>query len=232
MKKLFISLVTACMAFGLYAQCDIYMPMKKGTVYEMTTYNSRDKMSGTVTYMVNDVRNDGADADMAGEVKNEKGKTTSTAAYSIHCKDGELSIDLKSMIPAQTLEGYKDMDIKATAEGVLILPKTLTVGQTLPDAESNWEISAKGSTTVMTTLNMSVTNRKVVAMDTIVTPTGTYNAYKITSDVKMVTSTFGLKVPFESISEEYFCPGTGLVKSIAISKSGKMQGYSLLSKIN
>ncbi len=232
MKKL-ITVAVACFAsLAMIAQCDIYIPMKKGTAYEMTMYNSRDKVSGTVTYLVNEVRNDGTEADMSNEVKNEKGKVTSTSAYTIICKNGDLSIDLKSMIPAQTLEGYNDMDIKAKAQGLMIIPKDLTVGQTLPNAESSWDISAKGSATVMTSLTITMTNRKVAGKDTIVTPAGTFECFKITADMKMESVTFGLKVPFECLTEDYYCPGVGLVKSASYSKSGKLQGYNVLSKRN
>ena len=231
MKKVIVAAVTCFVSLVLQAQCDIYIPMKKGTAYEMTMYNDRDKVSGTVTYFVKEVMNDGQDAEMANEVKNEKGKLLSTSNYTIHCQNGQMSIDLKSMIPAQTLDGYKDMDIKANGNGVLLLPANLSVGQTLPDATSSWDISSKGTTTIMTTLSISITNRQVVSKESIVTPAGTYDCFNITANMKMVTAIMGMEIPFEVSSEEYYCPGVGLVKSVSYSKSGKLQGYNVLSKI-
>jgi hypothetical protein len=48
----------------------------------------------------------------------------------------------------------------------------------------------------------------------------------------METATFGLKVPIEMKTIEYFAPGVGLVKSITYNKNDKLQGSTALSKIN
>lgn len=231
MRKLFYTAVITCFtSFAATAQCDVYIPMVKGYSYEMTIYNGKDKITGTATYTVNDVKNEGKQADMTNEVKNEKGKATSTTTYTITCNDGNLNVDLKSLVPAQTLEGYKDMDIKAKGDAYIVVPQNLGVGQVLPDATGIWEITAKGSATVMTTLSLTVTNRKVDGKESITTTAGTFDCFKVIGDTKMVTSTFGLEVPFEYKTEEYFCPGTGIIKSAAY-RNDKLQGYNLISKI-
>jgi hypothetical protein len=84
----------------------------------------------------------------------------------------------------------------------------------------------------MTTLSMTVTNRKVEAKETITVPAGTFECYKITGNTHMETATFGLKVPIEMKTIEYFAPGVGLVKSITYNKNDKLQGSTALSKIN
>lgn len=233
MKKCIAILAAAVVSVtGAKAQCDMYFPLSSGASFELATYNAKEKPTGTVTYYVKDVRNGGTEADMMSEVKDEKGKLESTSTYTVMCKGNEMAIDIKSLIPAATLDGYKDMDIKAKGEGFMLLPSALTVGATLPDATSSWDITAKGQTTVMTTLTMSVTNRKVEAKETITVPAGTFDCYKITANTRMETATFGLKIPIEMKTIEYYCPGTGLVKTITFSKNDKPQGSTALSKIN
>lgn len=231
MKKLVLILTALVVATATYSQCNLYFPLKQGSSFELTTYNAKEKVTGTVTYTVKEVRNDGTEADMGNVVKDEKGKQTSTADYTVKCVGTEMHIDIKAFVPSQTLEGYKDMEIKAKGDGFLIMPSQLTVGGSLPDGKSSWDINAKGSTTVMTTLSMEITNRKVVSKESITVPAGTFECYKITSDVKMESMTFGLSVPFTSKSEEYYAPGTGLVKSLTYSKNDKLMGSTALSKI-
>lgn len=230
MKKWLQTAALACITtLSANAQCSIFMPMEKGARHEMTMFNGKEKQIGTVSYTVADARDNGKEADMVNEVTNEKGKVTSTTNYTIRCNNGNIEIDIKSLVPAQTMEGYKDMDVKAKGDAYIAIPQELAEGQTLPDAKGAWEISAKGSTTVMTTLTMDITNRKVAAKETIATPAGTFDCFKITGNTKMVTSTFGLNVPFEFTTEEWYSPGTGLVKSASY-RNDKLQGYNILSK--
>jgi hypothetical protein len=231
-KSLLLSVFTLLLSISAIAQCDMYFPLKAGASFEMTTYNTKEEPNGTVTYYIKEVRNNGTEADLMSEVKDKKGKVQSTATYTVLCKGTEMNIDIKALVPAATMDGYKDMDVKAKGEGYLVLPSALTVGATLPDATMSWDISAQGQTTVMTTLSMTVTNRKVEAKETITVPAGTFECYKITGNTRMETATFGLKVPIEMKTIEYFAPGVGLVKSITYNKNDKLQGSTALSKIN
>lgn len=233
MKKTILLLaITVLLNVLANAQCDMYFPLKAAASYEMTSYNTKEEPNGTVTYYVKEVRNGGAEADLMSEVKDKKGKVQSSAIYTVWCKGTEMNIDIKALVPAATLDGYKDMDIKAKGEGYVVMPSTLTVGATLPDATMSWDISAKGQTTVMTTLTMSVTDRKVEGKETITVPAGTYECYKITANTHMETATFGLKIPIEMKTIEYYAPGVGLVKSVTYNKNDKLQGSTALSKVN
>lgn len=232
MKKCFLFAVAfVLLSSTAKAQCDMYFPLTTGASFEMVSYNPKEEPSGTVTYYVKDLRNGGTEADISSEVKDKKGKVQSTAAYMVQCKGTEMLIDMKSTLPAETLDGYKDMDVKAKGNGFIVLPGALTVGATLADAFMSWDISAKGQTTVMTTLSMSITNRMVEAKDTVTVPAGTFECYKITANSRMETAIGGMKIPIEMKTIEYYCPGTGLVKSYTYSKNDKLQGSSALSKI-
>ena len=232
MKKRFLFATSfILLAIAANAQCDMYFPLTVGASFEMTSYNPKEEPNGTVTYQIKDIRLDGTEADMTSEVKDKKGKIQSTAAYMVQCKGTEMMIDMKSTLPAATLDGYKDMDIKAKGDGFVVLPGTLAVGTKLPDAVMSWDISAKGQTAVMTTLSMSITNRMVESKDTVTVPAGTFECYKITSNSRMETAIGGMKIPIEMKTVEYYCPGTGLIRTETYSKNDKLQGSSALSKI-
>ncbi|UPT66735.1 MAG: hypothetical protein M0D57_20250 [Sphingobacteriales bacterium JAD_PAG50586_3] len=210
----------------------MYYPLKTGSSFEMISYNSKEEPNGTVTYYIKEVRNDSTEADLMSEVKDKKGKVQSSATYTVFCKGTEMNIDIKALIPAATLDGYKDMDLKAKGEGYMVMPSVLTVGATLPDAAMSWDITAKGQAMVMTTLSMSVNNRMVEAKDTITVPAGTFECYRITAETHMETAIGGMKIPIDMKTIEYFAPGVGLVKSITYNKNDKLQGSTALSKIN
>jgi hypothetical protein len=229
--KLIALLALIIISTAAQAQCDMYFPLKTASAYELTQYNAKEKVTGTILYTVVDVRDGGNEADFKSEVADAKGKVTSTYNYTVNCKNGEMFIDIKSMIPAETLEGYKDMVITAKGQGYYVLPTTLNVGNALPDADNSWDITAQGQTTVMTTLSLKITNRKVESKESITVPAGTFECYKITATNNLETSTFGLKIPIEMKVEEYYAPGVGLVKSVTYNKNDKLLGSSVLSKI-
>lgn len=85
----------------------------------------------------------------------------------------------------------------------------------------------------MMTMSMAMTNRKVDGQESITTPAGTFNAYKITSDVAFDNRAMG--IPIRSTMKTVSYRTNDLlfdVKSETYNKNGKLMGYTLLSKIN
>jgi hypothetical protein len=212
--------------------CNLYMPLVTGTIYEYQMYDDKDKPNGSVTQKINSVATstDGSTtANITATSTDKKDKEISTATMDIKCDGNNVYFDLKSMIPPETMKQWKDMDIKA--EGAYMeIPQTLTEGMTINDGAMTINVYNQG--TLFATMKVTIFNRKVEGTQTVTTPTGTYIAYKVTSDIKIETIIMGMSIPVNTKSAEYFAAGVGVVKSESFNKSGKLLGYQLLSKIS
>ncbi|ULT44464.1 hypothetical protein KRR40_14595 [Niabella defluvii] len=89
-------------------------------------------------------------------------------------------------------------------------PSSLSVGQALSDASFNMDMKAESG--LMANVSIDITNRKVEAKEKITTPAGSWDAYKITYDSKMVMN-MGFAIPMKMQMTEWFVPDFGIVKS-------------------
>lgn len=159
--------------FGIcQASCSKYYAMIKGATFEYTNYDKKGKTDGTASYLVTNVSSTGENtaATMAMELKDKKGKELYKTDYSFNCKGNMVTVDHKSLIPANMLEQYKDleMDISGTD---LELPNTLTIGQQLADANVSMNISMSG---ISMNTSVDLVNRKVEKKESLTTPAGTF----------------------------------------------------------
>jgi hypothetical protein len=68
----------------------------------------------------------------------------------------------------------------------------------------------------------------VVGKESITTPAGTYDCYKITSDIATQTQ-MGIKMNINVSSIEWITSKLGVVKSESYNKNDKLMGYTILS---
>jgi hypothetical protein len=61
-------------------------------------------------------------------------------------------------------------------------------------------------------MNIDITNRRVNAKESVTTPAGTWNCFKITYHTKMLMK-MGIGIPMNSDITEWYAPGFGVVKS-------------------
>lgn len=85
------------------------------------------------------------------------------------------------------------------------------------------EVSMNGMK--MPGMSIEVTDRKVVAEETITTAAGTFTCLKITSKVKSKTI-----FTMEMNSVEWYSKGNGMVRSESY-KGDKLKGYTVLTKL-
>jgi len=203
--------------------CNSYFDFKTGTVFELSSYSKKDKLESSAKYIVNDVTSsaDMTSFDMSVDIKDEKGKSINTADYAVECKDGIYHIDVSRMISPQLLDAYNDMEMEVDGTA-LEFPNELAVGQTLPGGNCNLKVSSNGMKIMTITCNIS--DRTVEAEESITTPVGTFDCYKMTytSEVKI-----GLKI--KSSVTEWYAKGIGLVKSEMYNKKGKLESYTMLT---
>ena len=232
MKKLLYSLLTLVVLSGqTQAQDCMGIAFKTGMQFEMTTFSAKDKPTGKISYNVKDIHKEGGSTvmDMTAVFEDEKGKQRPPYTVRYTCTGDELVADLSGMMQSMPTT-MKDMELKMKTNK-LTYPTKLSVGQTLGDGQLEAEMMTNGNT--LSTMNMTIANRKVEGQQSITTPAGTFDTYKITSDMNLENRVFGMPIRSAMRTVSYRAPNQILdVKSETYNKNGKLMGYTLLTKAN
>ena len=80
---------------------------------------------------------------------------------------------------------------------------------------------------MMMTFKIDITERKVIGEETLNTPAGSFNCFKISQKIVMKTV---LKMEMNSI--EWYSKEVGMVKSETYNKKNKLKSYTLLTTYN
>lgn len=226
---LWVSVVT--LTAGRAQDC-LGVTFKSGMNYELSTFNAKDKPTGKIVYQVKDVRRQGNSTvmDITAQFQDEKGKQQTP--YTIHytCTGDELVADMSGMMQSMQNSAMKDTEMRLKTNK-LVYPGKLSVGQKLADGQMEAEMLNNGST--MMTMNMTMSNRQVEGKDAITTPAGTFDTYKVTSNMNFENRMMGIPIRGTMRMVSYRAANQLFdVKSETYNKNGKLMGYSLLSKAN
>lgn len=207
-----------------------FYPFKEGAIWEMSNFNAKEKPTGRSVFNIKKIVSKGGTytASVNSTYFNEKNKELNTSDYDVILSNGEIQIDMKSMITNEQQQAYKDMTMNIEGDH-LIVPKSLSTGQSLPDG--NMKATIYSGSTLFSTINYISSERKVLAKESITTPAGAFDAYKITSKFNTVTTTMGIPIKFEFSIVEWYSYGSGVVRSEIYNKNGNLMSYSVLSKI-
>jgi hypothetical protein len=233
MKRFTACVATLLLFSSAFSQnCSGYYYLSNSSVV-MTTYDKKGDESGKVTYTISDINKsgDGITANFTSEMVNEKGKSLTKGSGKVKCNGGNLFIDAKASMPQEQMGAYKDMDIKAD-EVFIEYPAGLSSGQSLKDANFKMNVINKG--TAFSTITMDQTNRKVEGKESITSPAGTWECWKISYDGRFratVGGPAGIGIPFNFKSTEWFAPGFGIVKTETYNKNGKLVGSTLITAV-
>lgn len=225
---LWVSVVT--LTAGRAQDC-LGVRFKTGMNYELSTFNAKDKPTGKIAYQVKDVRREGNSTvmDITAQFQDDKGKPQ--VPYTIHytCTGDELVADMSGLMQSMQ-NGLRDAEMRLKTNK-LVYPGKLSVGQKLADGQLEAEMLSKGST--LLTMNMTMSNRQVAGKDAITTPAGTFDTYKVTSDMSFENRMMGIPIRGTMRTVSYRAANQLFdVKSETYNKNGKLMGYSLLSKVN
>ncbi|MEO6541439.1 MAG: hypothetical protein ABIN74_10625 [Ferruginibacter sp.] len=158
------------------AGCGKLVLFHKGAVIEGTSYDAAGKETSKTTTTVTDVTNEGGilTATSSGLMKSPAtGEKTMNLIYK--CDGNNLYMDIKSML--QNFEGLNHLkgDIKP-----LQFPINVSVGQKLPDASYTIAMD-RGA--VKMDITTTYKNRIVAAIEKITTTAGSWDCYKVTTDI-------------------------------------------------
>lgn len=206
-------------------ECKTYYLLSQGTEVELTLYDKKGEANGRNVSKVTEVKSvtGGYEANISVTTYNGRGKEQiNNPNVAVSCQNGVYAVDLRNLVPAEAMAGQKDVQVRV--EGNMAeYPARLEPGQTLKDATMTAEPTSGG----MALMRMTVTlkNRKVEGKETITTPAGSYDCFKITYDANVKTI-----VGFNFQAAEWFAPGFGVVKTETF-RNGKTVGSTLITKV-
>ena len=212
---------------SLFAQdCTPWFPFKEGTQFEYSFFDKKDKLTGRMEYRVKKVSQDAADhrAMVTSMFFDKKGKEAGTFEFEVVCDDGAYRANVSNFMNPALKDMFGNVEVTVTGED-LILPPVLKVGDKLPDASSHMEAEIGIITMKM---DMEISNREVIGEENIVTPAGSFEAYKITAEEH-------IKMPVMNRTSKgiyYYTPGYGQIKYEYFDKKGKLDSYTLLTKFD
>jgi hypothetical protein len=223
MEKTFI-LLSSLLLFPIFAQAQTcgYLLLTNNAEVEMSMYDKKGSSSGKVVYKV--LSSNGTEAKVNSKVFSEKGKELTSAEGTYKCDKGNFSVDMKAMLPgdqAKSME-MKDMEVK-TNNATLYYPTSISVGAKLPDNEFSADTYTGGMKIMSMTLK--VTDRKVEGKESITSPAGTFECYKITSN-QNIKAIFNISMQMI----EWFTPNVGVIKTETYRK-GDLVSSTLITKI-
>jgi hypothetical protein len=210
----------------------LYM-FKEGTVVENVSYDNAGKETSRQVSKVIDVTGDGGNINSEVEMKSSGEGSEHTFIGKYRCDGNNLYVDLSGLFANIKEEGAK-------IEGdPIVFPLNLSEGQTLPDAQYSFSINRDGQQMKTTAM---IRNRKVEGRETVTTPAGTFNCYKISSDIEANIELPGMNDQMKKMMEEqmkkmpknqfvmYYDPSVSIVK-VEMYSGGKLQNRSIITSI-
>ncbi|MCC6459000.1 MAG: hypothetical protein IT260_00925 [Saprospiraceae bacterium] len=217
MKSTLLALLFLCSLPLLRAQeCVLLGLFKQGSAITQVSYNAKGKEQTRTVIQSKKVSTDNGvvRAELFGE-HFVKDKRESTVNYSATCENGLMSIDINAFVSGDTKDVFKKEDWKMEVVEAtnLAYPAVLSPGLALPDGAFRVKfLSTKENVDLTGTMDMTMTNRKVVGKEKITTPAGTFEAWKINFESKNYLKVL-IPIRFEFTAIEWYVPGFGPIKS-------------------
>ncbi len=213
------------------AGCGSLILFHKGAIIEGATYDGAGKQTGKQTTTVTDVKEEGGIlvASSSAVTNGPTGERRMNMVYK--CDGKNLFMDMNSVL--QNFDVLKNIkgDIKP-----IRFPIDISVGQTLPDASYTVAVD-RGE--VKMDITTSYANRRVAAMEKITTTAGSWDCYKVSSDI--VSDVKGLDEKMKAVMDKlkdklkmstimWYTPKIGIVKT-EMYRDGKLFSRSEITGI-
>ncbi|MER3499560.1 MAG: hypothetical protein C4308_13500 [Chitinophagaceae bacterium] len=230
MKPIYCLLTSLFVNLLCFAQdCKGYYYLTNGEV-QLTIFDKKGKESGKLTYTISNSTKTGSvfTADFGSVFVNEKGKVLSEGKGKIKCTGSVLMVDARMSIPQEQLTAFKDMDVKTT-ESFIEYPAKIKEGDKLKDVNFTMEVYNKGN--LFSTVNFNEVNRQVIGKETITTPAGNWECFKISYESTSKSQMGPIGITMNLKITEWFAPGFGVVKSETYNKKNKLMASSIISSV-
>lgn len=211
MKRLLLPALLIASMYSFSQECTDFYYMQNNKTVEMTIKNKKDKETGKITYTISNVQKSGGTvtSTVNSEFVDDKGKSISKATNIMKCVGGIIMMDMKMFIPSAQQEQMGN--VSATGqESYLEYPSNMKEGDVLKDGQ--FEMDFKMQSGINAHLSVALTKRKVEGKESITTPAGTWDCFKITYHSKVVVK-IGIGIPVNADVTEWYAPGFGTVKT-------------------
>ena len=221
-------LFTALFLSASVLKCEeIFFPTKVGTVLVYKTFDKKDKETNMVKYTIKNATVSGVNMDITYQIESydAKQKLIYKEDITIHKKGDKLYFDMSNFINKAALQqgGEISAELKITGNN-MEMPSNPKVGDVLPDANVTMAMSMGF---VSLKMSADVSNRKVVAIESMTVKGGTFSCYKFSSNV--TASTMGIKMTMKNL--EWYAKGVGIVRNETYDKNDKLQSHMELVEI-
>lgn len=215
MKKNILFIAVALLGgINAFSQnCVNYLLLQNNKKIEVSIYNKKGKDDGKQVWDVSAVRtaNGVTKATVKSEFFNKDGKSINKATNDIQCKGGALQMNMKMMLSEDQMKAWgENATVTATGE-FLEYPPTIAEGGTLPDGNLHMDIKTEQGMNI--SVDLQVTDRLVLGKESITSPAGTWECFKISSKQRIVSKVAGIGIPFKIEVKEWFAPGEGVIKT-------------------
>lgn len=210
--KTIILLAIICFSKIIYGQnCKDFYYLQNNKIVEMTIYNKKGNETGKRVYLISNVKNEGSvmSSTITLQMFDRNEKSLTTASNKIECNGGILKMDMKMFILSQQMEQMKNSKITATGTYIEYAP-TMKVGDKLADGKMNTTFTNNGITNSM---DMIITDRYVEGKETVTSPAGSWEAFKITYNSNTKMKVAGIGIPVNTVVTEWYVPDFGIVKT-------------------
>ncbi|MFT4668209.1 MAG: hypothetical protein ACI9VN_003619 [Patescibacteria group bacterium] len=206
--------------------CQPYLPQVKGSIWEITNYNKKGKVTGRNTFELIDKVEDGDEITFTVSSKafDKKDKLLFDNTFEAKCIAGKFEFDMAYKLEGAMMESFKNMEFTMDASEFEIPPFSAAVGTELPDG--SLVVQMDGDSPINMQMTVEITDREVEAKEKITTPAGTFDCLVLTQK----TST-KMMVKIKSSSKEWYAENVGIVRTETYNKKGKLMGYSELTKM-
>lgn len=230
MKKLIAAAlaVTMLMPLAKAQSCSDFINASNGKKLVYSNMDGKGKETGKINYT--STKKDASTVSYHTEIIDKNGQSMGTSDSEIKCNGNELRIDMKSFVPTSSTRQLGKMQISGDAK-YLIYPLNVKTGQTLEDGTMTMNIANDGHQ--MGDMQMDITNRKVEQAETVNSPAGSFDCFRISYDVMVKIKMMGIGFPVHMHAIEWFSPKIARpVKSETYTKNGKLVGSMELVSIN
>jgi len=178
MKTLLGALLLFVYSVG-YSQsnCKPYVPVTKGTTWEITSYSPKDKVTGTVSYELLDVviTDNESVFSIRATTHDKKGEQTYVNEYNAKCVDGKFEFDMSFMIDGEAMEAYKDMDVDVDASEFEVPSMDAEAGTILKDGNLTVKVGSSGMTIFKMVVKIEATSKEWYAENVGIVRSESYN---------------------------------------------------------
>lgn len=223
MKVLFSLLLIFFSASVIAQDCSNYYYLQNNKTIEMTISNSKGNETGKLIYTISN--GEKSSNSITATLNSEfvvNGKTITKASNDVKCESGVMKMSMKIFIPPVQLEQMKTSTTKAN-DVYLEYPPNMNVGDQLKDGQFHMDYESTNG--LKSSIDISITDRKVEDKETLTTSAGTWECYKISAKNKIVSKIADTGIPITMDVIEWYAPGFGIVKTE--SKTGKTEITSI-----